>query len=304
MCDECNSEINEVWTTSTQSGNVKTTTTHTRSATVCSLCDLAAKEFMKAKAKRATMIGGIAILVSALVGVAFSISTGNWGSMAIVLVGFLIMWILNKRKNIYKGRRRTGGKDIEVLKMIVERAGLPKKELKIAKTRQKIGFFMARFNNFPNGRMMFFIVAALGALNLLMWALDFFMLDGDMFAEAWIAIMFLAFLAIPAILIVPAYFSYMPKALKMRMKINKVRKHIGLEEVEYKAAMFSKEGGDEKKEKKVEEPKEEGEKAEDKGVESKSEEKPEEEAKEEKAEEKPDKPEEKKEKPQEEKHKE
>ena len=242
MCDECNSEITEVWKTSTESGNTRTTTTHTRTATVCTLCDLAAKEFMKAKAKRAMMIGGIAILISGLVGVALWIATGTIGYVGLVIIGILVMVIVQKRKNVYKGRSRSGGKDLESLNQIIKGAKLPEKELEIAKNLQEIGFFMERFNNFPSGRGIMFFGAVWGIFNILFWALDAFMLEGEMFEEAWIAIMFMAIMAIPAAIIVPAYLGYMPKAVAMRLKINKVRKHLGMNEIEYKAAMFSKDG--------------------------------------------------------------
>ena len=242
MCEECNSEITEVWKTSTESGNTRTTTTHTRTATVCTLCDLAAKEFMMAKAKRAMMIGGIAILISGLVGVALWIATGTIGYVALIIIGGLVMLFVQKRKNVYKGRSRTGGKDLASLNQIIAGANLPEKELEIAKNLQEIGFFMDRFNNFPSGRAIMFFGAIWGAMNVLFWALDAFLLDGEMFETAWIAIMFMAIMAIPAAIIVPAYLGYMPKAVAMRLKINKVRKHLGMNEIEYKAAMFSKDG--------------------------------------------------------------
>jgi len=267
MCEECNSEITEVWKTSQKSGNTTTTTTHTRTATVCTLCDLAAKEFMTAKAKRAMMIGGIAILISGLVGVALWIATGTIGYVALIIIGALVMLFVQKRKNVYKGRSRTGGKDLASLNQIIAGAKLPEKELEIAKSLQEIGFFMERFNNFPSGRGIMFFGAIWGAMNVLFWALDAFMLDGEMFGEAWIAIMFMAIMAFPAAIIVPAYFGYMPKAVAMRLKINKVRKHLGMNEVEYKAAMFAKDGKEDVAPK-AEMPTEEPEADEEKGEES------------------------------------
>lgn len=151
-----------------------------------------------------------------------------------------------KRKNVYKGRSRSGGKDLDSLNHIIKEAKLPEEELDIAMGLQEIGFFMERFNKFPAGRALMIFGGVWFGFNMVFWALDTFMLEGEMFAVAWIAIVFMGIMAIPAAIIVPAYFGYMKKAVPIRMKINKVRKHIGMDEVQFKKAMFSSGGGDEK----------------------------------------------------------
>ena len=70
------------------------------------------------------------------------------------------------------------------------------------------------------------------------------MLDGEMFAEWWIALLLGGWALLPPPLIFFAYLAYVPKAVGIRMKINKVRKYMGMDEIQYKAAMFSKTEGE------------------------------------------------------------